>query len=167
MGTTYEGAVRPDHFRGVTTVVAKLLHIAMPDTLYLGQKDAQQTAVIRKMVRDLAFPCAVEIVPTVRESDGLAMSSRNAYLTPAQRQQAPTLHAALVAMRDALSRGARKAEAIGVAHETLGSLAVADYFDIVDADTFAPIDELRAPAFAIGAARFGTTRLLDNLWLPT
>jgi pantoate--beta-alanine ligase len=167
MGTTYEGAVRPDHFRGVTTVVAKLLHIVMPDTLYLGQKDAQQTAVIRKMVRDLAFPCAVEIVPTVRESDGLAMSSRNAYLTPAQRQQAPTLHGALVAMRDALSGGARKSEAIGVARETLGSLAVADYFDIVDADTFAPIDELRAPAFAIGAARFGTTRLLDNLWLPT
>jgi pantoate--beta-alanine ligase len=165
LGTVYEGAVRPDHFRGVATVVAKLLHIVRPSVLYLGQKDAQQTAVVRKMVRDLDIPVHVEIVETVRESDGLAMSSRNAYLNVAERAEAPSLNRALTAMRDAFERGASKAEATALAAATLSSLATADYFDIVDADTFAPLERLRAPAFAIGAARFGKTRLLDNLWI--
>jgi pantoate--beta-alanine ligase len=165
LGTVYEGAIRPDHFRGVATVVAKLLHLVRAEVLYLGQKDAQQTAVLRKMVRDLDFPVHVEIVETVRESDGLAMSSRNAYLTAEQRAEAVTLYRALVAMRDALERGAPKAEAVAAARAALSSLATPDYFDAVDADAFDPLETLRPGAFVIGAARFGTTRLLDNLWV--
>jgi pantoate--beta-alanine ligase len=163
LGTTFEGAIRPEHFRGVATVVAKLLHIVRPDALYLGQKDAQQTAVLRKMVRDLEWPVRVEIVPTVRESDGLAMSSRNAYLDAAQREQAPTLHRALVAMHSALASGESKNRAVEAARNTLSALATPDYFDLVDADTFEPLESLRPPAFIIGAARFGATRLLDNI----
>jgi pantoate--beta-alanine ligase len=167
LGTVFEGMLRPSHFRGVATVVAKLLHIVQPDVLYLGQKDAQQTAVIRKMVRDLEFPTKVEIVPTVRDEDGLALSSRNAYLTAEQRLQAPTLYRALQAMRDALQRGESKADAVATARRTLAPLAAPDYFDVVDADTFEPLERLRPPAFIIGAARFGTTRLLDNLWVTS
>jgi pantoate--beta-alanine ligase len=107
----------------------------------------------------------VEIVETVRESDGLAMSSRNAYLSAAQRAGAVTLYQALLALRDALERGASKAEATALARAALSSLATPDYFDVVDADSFEPIDEIRPAAFVIGAARFGTTRLLDNLWV--
>ena len=109
LGRAFEGAIRPEHFRGVTTVVAKLLHVVGPDVLYLGQKDAQQTAVVRKMVRDLEFPVRVEIVPTVRERDGLALSSRNAYLDAEQRAHAPTLHRALQAMLAAFAGGQTKA----------------------------------------------------------
>jgi pantoate--beta-alanine ligase len=167
LATTFEGAIRPTHFRGVTTVVAKLLHVVQPDVLYLGQKDAQQSAVLRKLVRDLAFPTAVEIVPTVREPDGLALSSRNAYLKSRERSEAPTLRRALMALRDALANGAGKDAAIASARATLSPLAASDYFDVVDADTFVPIDALRPPAFVIGAARFGTTRLLDNLWIAS
>jgi pantoate--beta-alanine ligase len=167
IGSAFEGAIRPDHFRGVATVVGKLLHIVLPEVLYLGQKDAQQSAVLRKMVRDLDFPVHVEIVETVRESDGLALSSRNAYLTDAQRGEAITLNRALVAMRDALERGASKADAAAAARATLSALASPDYFDLVDADTFEPLQSLRAGAFVIGAARFGTTRLLDNLWIKS
>ncbi|HVS46200.1 MAG TPA: pantoate--beta-alanine ligase [Verrucomicrobiae bacterium] len=166
IGTAYEGALRPSHFRGVTTVVAKLLNIVGPDTLYLGQKDAQQTAVLRTMIRDLGFPVAVEIVATQREADGLALSSRNAYLSPAQRAAAPSLHRALNALHEALLAGARKDDGLARAREALDPLATPDYFDVVDADTFAPLQTLRAPAFIVGAARLGTTRLLDNLWIP-
>jgi len=166
IGTAFEGALRPSHFRGVTTVVAKLLNIVGPDTLYLGQKDAQQTAVLRTMIRDLGFPVAVEIVATQREADGLAMSSRNAYLSPGQRAAAPSLHRALNALHDALLAGARKDDALARAREALDPLATPDYFDVVDADTFAPLQTLRAPAFIVGAVRLGTTRLLDNLWIP-
>ena len=165
MGSRFEGAVRPEHFRGVTTVVAKLLHIVRPDYLYLGQKDAQQTAVLRKMVRDLEFPLQVRVVPTVREADGLAMSSRNVYLSPEERAQAPTLHRALVALHDALANGASKREAIERARVTLGAKAIPDYFDVVDAATFEPLEKLAPPAFVVGAARFGGTRLIDNLWV--
>jgi pantoate--beta-alanine ligase len=163
LGANFEGAVRPTHFRGVATVVTKLLHIVQPDVLYLGQKDAQQTAVLRKMVRDLNFPTRVEIVPTVRENDGLALSSRNAYLTPEQRAAAPTLHAALEAMLDELRHGADASAARERARARLDSRAQLDYLDVVDADTFAPLPKLRPPAFVIGAARFGSTRLIDNL----
>lgn len=165
VGDAYEGALRPTHFRGVTTVVAKLLNIICPDVLFLGQKDAQQTAVLRKMIADLEMQVAVEIVPTVRESDGLALSSRNVHLSPQERAAAPTLNRALHALRDALAAGARKDEAIARALGALGASASLDYFDVVDADTFVPIDALRAPAFVIGAARLGSTRLLDNLWI--
>jgi pantoate--beta-alanine ligase len=166
LGTRFEGAIRPTHFRGVATVVAKLLNIVQPDRLYLGQKDAQQSAVLRKMVRDLAFATSVEIVPTERAADGLALSSRNAYLSDRERAEAPSLQRAIVAMQDALQNGATKTGAIERARATLSKLASVDYFDIVDADTFEPLDRLRPPAFAIGAARFGTTRLIDNLWIP-
>jgi pantoate--beta-alanine ligase len=165
IGASFEGAIRPDHFRGVATVVGKLLNIVLPKVLYLGQKDAQQSAVLRKLVRDLDYPVHVSIVETVRESDGLAMSSRNAYLSPEQRAEAVTLNRALVALREALESGASKADATAAARATLSALATPDYFDLVDADTFEPLETLRAGTFVIGAARFGTTRLLDNLWI--
>lgn len=165
VGGAFEGGVRPTHFRGVATVVAKLLNIVQPDVLYLGQKDAQQTAVLRKLVADLAFPVEVRIVPTVRDSDGLALSSRNAYLTPDQRGAAPSLYAALTALRLLLHQGMPKDEALKQAAAILNPAAHLDYLDVVDAETFEPLNELRPPAFIIGAARFGTTRLLDNLWI--
>jgi pantoate--beta-alanine ligase len=161
----FEGAVRPGHFRGVATVVCKLLNIVRPDTLYLGQKDAQQTAVIRRMVTDLEIPTRVEIVPTERDADGLALSSRNVYLNEAQRAAAPSLHHALQAVRLAMASGRSKADAIAMGRKRLDPIAELDYLDVVDANTFAPIDTLVPPAFVIGAARFGTTRLLDNLWI--
>ena len=167
MGSTHEGAVRPTHFRGVTTVVAKLLNIVKPDALYLGQKDAQQTAVLRRMVRDLAFDTRVEIVPTQRESDGLARSSRNVYLNESQRAAAPSLYATLNAMADALRRGATSDDAREAARPTLSPHAELEYLDVVDATTFEPLDKLRPPAFVVGAARFGNTRLIDNLWIAS
>ena len=163
IGTAYEGAVRPTHFRGVTTVVTKLLHIVQPDVLVLGQKDAQQTVVLRKLVRDLDLPVRVEIVPTVRESDGLARSSRNVYLSADQRAGAPTLYKALQVMLSHLRQGEDVDAARRRAWTELTPVAQWDYLDLVDADTFTPIGFLRAPAFVIGAARFGKTRLLDNL----
>ena len=165
MGTTFEGAIRPTHFRGVATVVAKLLNIMQPDVLLLGQKDAQQTAVLRRLVRDLAFPTEVRIVPTVRDADGLALSSRNAYLSPEHRAAAPSLYAALTALRLLLYQGMSKPAAVEQATTILSQQAQLDYLDVVDADTFEPLQALRPPAFIIGAARFGTTRLLDNLWI--
>lgn len=167
MGSTFEGAMRPTHFRGVATVVAKLLNIMQPDALFLGQKDAQQTAVLRRMVRDLAFPTEVQIVPTVRDRDGLALSSRNVYLSPEERAAAPSLYAALTAMRLLLHQGASKAAAIEQAKTVLSPLAHLDYIDLVSADTFEPLPTPEPPAFIVGAARFGATRLLDNLWLTT
>lgn len=165
LGTTFEGRVRPAHFRGVATVVAKLLHVVQPTVLYLGQKDAQQTCVLRKMIADLAFPVETEIVPTIREADGLAMSSRNAYLSVEQRAQAPSLYRALVALRDALDRGEKKSNAIALARSTLSPIASLDYFDVVSAATFDPVDRLDVPSFVVGAARFGSTRLIDNLYV--
>jgi len=163
MGMVFEGALRPGHFAGVATVVTKLLHIVQPDVLYLGQKDAQQTAVLRKVVRDLAFATEVRIVPTVREADGLALSSRNAYLNAHERSAAPDLYRALLSIRDALAIGAKKEDAIAAAHLAEGFEL--EYFDIVDADTFESLENLRAPAFIIGAARLGATRLIDNIWI--
>jgi pantoate--beta-alanine ligase len=166
IGTTFEGAIRPTHFRGVATVVSKLLHIVQPDVLFLGQKDAQQTAVLRKLVRDLDMPVRVQIVPTVREADGLAMSSRNVYLSAEERAAAPTLREALQAMLEDLRSGASAADARTRAWRHLTPLARWDYLDVVVADTFEPLEYLREPAFVIGAARFGKTRLLDNLMVP-
>ncbi len=163
LGTKFEGAVRPTHFRGVATVVAKLLNIVAPDVLYLGQKDAQQTAVLRKMVSDLEFPVRVEIVPTVREADGLALSSRNVYLSPEQRRAAPSLYRALQAMADCLHAGNDAVDARKAAQRELQEPGRWDYLDVVDAQTFEPLSFLRTPAFVIGAARFGDTRLIDNV----
>jgi pantoate--beta-alanine ligase len=165
IGTVYEGAFRPGHFRGVATVIVKLLNLVRPDVLFLGQKDAQQSVVLRKTIDDLDFPVEIEVVPTVREADGLAMSSRNAYLDAAQRAQAPTLHAALEAVREALASGRTKDEAVEVGKSVLSASAKLDYLDVVDARSFAPLEQLVPPAFIIGAARFGTTRLIDNLWI--
>ena len=165
MGARYEGAVRPMHFRGVATVVSKLLNVVHPDVLYVGQKDAQQTAVLRKMVRDLDVPVRVQIVPTVREDDGVALSSRNVYLTTEQRAAAPTLHAMLRAFLGRLREGASGEAAAREARPVLSPLAQLDYLDLVDADTFEPLAALRPPAFAIAAVRFGSTRLLDNIWV--
>lgn len=165
MGSTFEGAARPTHFRGVATVVTKLLNVVHPNVLYLGQKDAQQTAVLRRVVRDLDLPVRVDVVPTVRESDGLAMSSRNAYLSTEQRSAAPSLYRALAELRDALANGSPKTEAIDRARATLAASATPDYFDVVDALTFEPRERLEADTFVIGAVRFGTTRLLDNLYV--
>jgi pantoate--beta-alanine ligase len=165
IATVFEGATRPGHFRGVATVIAKLLNVVRPDVLFLGQKDAQQAIVLRHMVADLNFPVEIEIVPTVREPDGLALSSRNAYLDAHQRAQAPTLHAALEAVLVALQAGRTKSDAIAAGTAALSASAKLDYLDVVDGATFAPVERLVAPAFVIGAARFGTTRLIDNLWI--
>jgi pantoate--beta-alanine ligase len=167
IGSVYEGAARPTHFRGVTTVMTKLLNIVQPDVLYLGQKDAQQTAVLRKMIHDLELQLQVVIVPTEREDDGLAMSSRNVYLSGAEREAAPSLHHALQALRLAMASGRSKNEAIAAARTRLSPLAHLEYLDVVDAGSFEPIDTLRPPAFVIGAARFGATRLIDNLWIES
>ena len=165
VGAAFEGAVRPGHFRGVATVIAKLLNIVHPDVLFLGQKDAQQAVVLRTVIRDLDFGVEIEIVPTVRERDGLAMSSRNVYLDSSQRAQAPTLYRALLATRDALERGLAKHAAIQTGTAALSASAKLDYLDLVDAAGFEPIDALRPPAIIIGAARFGNVRLIDNLWI--
>ena len=165
LARVYEGALRPGHFPGVATVVLKLLNIVRPDAIYLGQKDAQQTAVIRRMIADLDVAIRVEIVPTVRDADGLALSSRNAYLTAAEREQAPSLHRTVSAAAEAMRTGLTKERAIAGARELLAKDAVLEYLDVVDAETFEPLDRLRPPAFVIAAARFGATRLLDNVWI--
>ena len=165
IGESYEGAVRPGHFDGVTTVVAKLLNIVHPDVLYLGQKDAQQAVIVSKLVRELDLPMEVRIVETVREDDGLALSSRNAYLSATERAAAPTLQAALRATLAALQTGARTDEARTSGAQALDPSAQLEYLDVVDAQTFEPLAALREPAFVIGAAKFGRTRLIDNLWV--
>jgi pantoate--beta-alanine ligase len=165
LSARFEGAIRPGHFRGVATVVAKLLNVVQPNVLVLGQKDAQQAVLLRRMIADLDFPVDLELVPTVREADGLAMSSRNHYLDASQRAAAPTLYHALLRMREALEQGKSKSEAIARGTAALSDLARLDYLELVDAVGFAALDRLRPPAFIIGAARFGATRLIDNLWV--
>ncbi len=158
-----EGAARPQHFRGVTTVMTKLLNIVRPDLLFLGQKDAQQAAILRKMIVDLNVPVELEIVPTVREHDGLAMSSRNRYLDARRRAEAPTLHSALLAVADALALGESKSAAIAAGAAALSPSAQLDYLELVDPDTFALLERPRSPVLVVGAARFGSTRLIDNV----
>jgi len=165
LATVFEGAVRPGHFRGVATVIVKLLNVVQPDTLVLGQKDAQQAVILRKVLRELDAGVNLEVVPTVREPDGLAMSSRNAYLDTAQRTAAPSLHRALSAVLEVLERGVGKLDALAAGAKQLDASAKLEYLDVVDAEDFAPLERLRRPAFVIGAARFGTTRLIDNLWV--
>jgi pantoate--beta-alanine ligase len=165
LGTRFEGAARPAHFRGVATVVAKLLNVIAPDVLYLGQKDAQQTAVLNKLVDDLNFTTRLEIVETVREPDGLALSSRNAYLSGEERAAAPTLYAALQTMLEEIRAGKSVDDARQTAAAVISPRARLEYLNLVDAKTFSRLQTLRAPAFLIGAARFGKTRLLDNLWI--
>lgn len=144
VASRFEGAARPGHFRGVATVVLKLFSMTRPDAAYFGRKDAQQLAVIRRMTTDLAVPVEVRAVDTVREPDGLAVSSRNVFLSADERARAATLHRALRARNPALCEGEL------------------EYLAIVDADSFVEVPE-RAGALVIGAARFGSTRLIDNI----
>lgn len=163
-----DGHSRPGHFRGVATVVAKLFHIVEPDAAFFGQKDAAQLAVIRRMVRDLNF--AVEIVgcPIMREADGLAMSSRNAYLNPTERQQALVLSRSLRSVKefwDAGEHDAEKLVAAGGAEINQESSVRLDYFEIVDAVTLDPVKEARSGSLVAVAAFVGSTRLIDNILL--
>lgn len=165
-----EGERRPGHFRGVATVVAKLFNITQPHTTYFGQKDAQQVAVIRRMARDLNFPLNIVVCPTVRELDGLAMSSRNVYLSPEQRRAAPVLYRALQAASDVYDSGRRHPDALRRAMlDALRAepLAEPDYVSAADALTLRELDNATdAPVLLSLAVRFGKTRLIDNLLLP-
>ena len=164
-----EAATRPGHFRGVATVVTKLLQIVAPHQVSFGQKDAQQVAVVRRMVRDLNFPVEVRVLPTVREADGLAMSSRNKYLGPEDRAAATVLYQALQAGAGAFTR--QPAGSVADVIATMTQVVVAeprarlDYADVCDPDTFAPLSELHAPALLAIAAKVGPARLIDNFLL--
>jgi pantoate--beta-alanine ligase len=160
-----EGASRGrEHFRGVATVVTKLLCMAMPDVAFFGQKDAQQVVVIRRLVADLNLPMRIEALPTVREPDGLAMSSRNALLSVDERVRARALPAALAAATEHAAGGERSAQAIlAAAREAMRSYDVEpEYLALVAPDTFEPIDALESEALLALAARIGETRLIDN-----
>ena len=163
-----EGAIRPGHFRGVLTVVAKLFHACGPAVAYFGEKDAQQIALVRRMVRDLSFPMGIVGCPIVRESDGLAMSSRNVYLSPEERTTALSLSRGLRAAEGALAAGAREAGALSaaIAREVEQEpLAHLDYAVVVDDDTFDEVERVERPVRALVAARVGRPRLIDNLLL--
>jgi pantoate--beta-alanine ligase len=161
-----EGARRPTHFAGVTTVVAKLFNIVQPTRAYFGQKDAQQTVVLRQMVRDLNFNLDLIVCPTVREADGLALSSRNSYLSPDERAGAPVLYRALQSAESQLQRGERSADAIRHAMQqriTAEPLARIDYVSVADPDTLAELSDVQDGALVSLAVFFGRTRLIDNL----
>jgi pantoate--beta-alanine ligase len=163
-----DGRSRPGHFRGVTTVVAKLFNIVEPDAAFFGQKDAAQVAIIRRMVRDLNLPVEIVVCPIVREPDGLALSSRNAYLNPEQRRQALVLHRSLMRVQELASAGERDAARLAAAGraEFPGETAVRlDYFEIVDPDTLDPIEDISGGALVAVAAYVGSTRLIDNILL--
>jgi pantoate--beta-alanine ligase len=161
-----EGAMRgPAHFRGVATVVAKLFNMAQPDEAFFGQKDAQQALLIRRLVRDLDFPVRVEVCPTIREEDGLAMSSRNALLDPASRQRATALSRALFAVERAVAHGERDAaRALAAGEAVLAAEGIApEYLAAVAADTLAPVTVIRGETLVPVAARVGKVRLIDNV----
>ncbi|MGH8630412.1 MAG: pantoate--beta-alanine ligase, partial [Burkholderiales bacterium] len=162
------GRSRPTHFRGVTTVVAKLFHIVEPDLAFFGQKDAAQCTILRKMVRDLDLPVEIVVCPIVREPDGLAMSSRNAYLSAAQRQSATVLHRSLRRVQELAEKGERRsAKLIDAAQRIfLEEPDVRlDYIEIVDNDTLEAVEDTSRGALVAVAAYLGTTRLIDNLLL--
>jgi len=163
-----DGGSRPGHFRGVTTVVAKLFHVIEPDVAFFGQKDAAQLAVIRRMVRDLNFPVEIVGCPIVREPDGLAMSSRNVYLSPEERRRALVLRRSLQSAESAFRAGERDAARLRengravIAREPGVRL---DYFEIVDPETLEAVDRIARPALLAVAANVGSTRLIDNVVL--
>jgi len=165
-----EGASRPGHLRGVATVVTKLFNIIQPHRAYFGQKDAQQLAVIRRLTRDLDLPVEVVGLPTVREPDGLAMSSRNAYLSPEERQVAPVLYRSLEAAQELWRSGVRDASLI---RRRMGELLAAeplarvDYVSVADAETLEELETMDRPALVSLAVRIGRTRLIDNVRLGT
>ncbi|MFB3813590.1 MAG: pantoate--beta-alanine ligase [Terriglobales bacterium] len=163
-----EGKTRPGHFRGVTTVVAKLFHIIEPDVAFFGQKDAQQVVIIRRMVEDLNMPVRLVVCPIVREADGLALSSRNAYLDPAQRNAATVLHRALMRVQAMTDFGERDAGKLAEAGRQIireEPLARLDYFELVDPATLDPVSDITRGALVVTAVYFGSTRLIDNLML--
>ncbi|WKZ36939.1 MAG: pantoate--beta-alanine ligase [Anaerolineales bacterium] len=163
-----EGAMRPGHFKGVTTIVAKLFNATRPDKAYFGQKDAQQAAVIRKMVKDLNFPLEVIICPTVREADGLAMSSRNKYLNEAERAAATVLFRALSAAKGLFEDGERDAEALRSKMKAVieaEPLAQMQYVSCADYDTLEELDQIKGKTLLSMAVFVGKTRLIDNFVL--
>ena len=163
-----EGKSRPGHFRGVTTIVSKLFNIVEPDRAYFGQKDAQQAVIIRKMVRDLDMGVEVVVCPTVRETDGLALSSRNVYLNPEERKQALVLYRALCRVQALADRGERDAaKLLEAASQVFADEKPVqlDYFEIVDKDSLEPVKDISRGALVVAAARVGKTRLIDNLVL--
>lgn len=162
----FEGKSRPGHFFGVTTVVLKLLEIVRPQFAYFGRKDAQQACIIRRMAADLNLDAEIVVCPIVREPDGLAMSSRNAYLSGEERRAATILSRSLAAVRDKIDSGERAAAPLlEIIRKTIGSerLAQLDYAAIVDADSFEAVDLVKGNCLVLLAARIGSTRLIDNL----
>jgi pantoate--beta-alanine ligase len=163
-----DGRSRPGHFRGVTTVVAKLFNIVQPDFAFFGQKDAAQVAIVNKMVRDLNFDVRIVVCPIVREADGLAMSSRNVYLSPEQRKQGLVLYRALMRVQTLADRGESNSARLKVAGEQVmaeESAVKADYFEIVDRNTLDPVADISGGALVAVAAYVGSTRLIDNIVL--
>jgi len=177
IGTRLDGASRPGHFRGVATIVSRLFHIVAPDRAYFGQKDAAQVAVLRHMVRNLNLPVELVVCPIFREPDGLAMSSRNRYLSPAERARALVLSRALAAAENLATHGETRAEALRTAmlaefdatdsDPSLTAVPVRiDYAAVVDPDTLLPVDDIFHGALLAVAAWVGNTRLIDNLLIP-
>jgi pantoate--beta-alanine ligase len=164
------GKSRPGHFRGVTTVVAKLFHITQPDFAFFGQKDAAQVAIIRRMVRDLNLGVEIVVCPIVREADGLAMSSRNAYLSPEQRRSALVLSRSLAQVKKLFEQGERSTAKLAAAGRQVfaGEPSVRlDYLEVVDPNTLEPVEDIIRPALVAVAAFVGGTRLIDNIVLTT
>jgi pantoate--beta-alanine ligase len=164
----WEGAARPGHFTGVLTVVAKLLHLAQPDVVCFGQKDVQQVTLVRRMLRDLDWPVELAVVPTVRDPDGLALSSRNAYLSPGERLEALVLSRGLRAAEAAWSAGQRSAaalEALVRASVDAAPAVRAEYIAVVEPEFLRPVTIASAGTIVALAARVGTTRLIDNVIL--
>ena len=169
ISNTLCGQYRPGHFKGVATVVLKLLNMVQPQAMYLGQKDAQQVAVLSKMVTDLNVPVSIRVVPTVREKDGLAMSSRNVYLTGQQRAQAPVLYRALGSAVRRIKEGERSALAITNLVRSMimrGSGGEIQYVACVNADTLEPFKMLKGTVLIALSVFFGKTRLIDNVIVP-
>lgn len=163
-----EGSMRPGHFRGVTTVVSKLFNAIRPDKAYFGQKDAQQAAVIRQMTHDLSYPIEIVVCPILREADGLAMSSRNSYLTPEERQSATVLHRALTSAKTAFTAGEKNAEKLRqIVKDVIGTepKAQLQYVSCADYDTLAELETISSKALLSMAVFMGKTRLIDNFIL--
>jgi pantoate--beta-alanine ligase len=169
LGERLEGAARPGHFAGVATVVTKMLNMVGPDVAFFGAKDAQQVAVVRRLVSDLDLPVRIETVATVREPDGLAMSSRNVHLHGADRERATALHRALIAAGDAAVAGERDPDALrSAATAVLRAHDVEpEYVAVVHPETFAPVNRVNGHVLVAVAARVGPTRLIDNVVVPT